>query len=120
MMGSSKMDWGAHFNIDLESNYNIPKGMQIRSYTTFESILEELRMSHSNKKRTLNLGQELARNNNNDFWMRVGLCASSILISGALLLTKLRKIRELVRRSNKTDPLSASGVNLPMCQARLA
>ena len=117
-MTNSKIDWGV--DIKVGNNYNIPKGMLPTSYTTFESIMEELKLSHENRQHLQLLGQELAKNTSHDFWVRIGVCASSVIVSGVLLMTKLRRIRELIRRNNnRVDPLASNGISLPMYQAHL-
>ena len=116
-----RFDWRANFNIDVRSSYSLPQGMGLTSYVTIESILKELQLAHSNEKKLQTLAHELTKNSSGDYMMKVGLCVATALITTVLLLTQLRKIKELAqRKTNKAGPLAAGAISLPKYQSRMA
>ena len=116
-----RFDWRANFKIDVRSSYSLPQGMGLSSYVTFESILKELQLSHSNEKKPQTLAHELTKNSSGDYMMKVGLCVATALITTVLLLTQLRKIKELAqRKTNTAGPIAAGAISLPMYQAKIA
>ena len=76
-----RFDWRANFNLDVRSSYSLPQGVGLSSYVTFESILKELQLSHSNEKKLQTLAHELTKNSSGDYMMKVGLCVSSALVT---------------------------------------
>ena len=113
----SKINWGIELKM---KNYDLPKGMSLNSYATFDSILTELQLAHENKNHLQHLNNELAKNSSEDWWVRVGFLATTAIASGVLILSRIRKLRDILRwNTNRGDPLGANGASLPMFQSHL-
>ena len=113
----SKLNRGIELKM---KNYDIPKGMAPNSYVTFENILTELQLAHQNKNLLEHLNSELTKNSNEDWWVRVGFLVTTAIASGALILSRIKKLRDILRwNTNRRDPLGASGASLPMFQSHL-
>ena len=113
----SKLNRGIELKM---KNYDIPKGMAPNSYVTFENILTELQLAHQNKNLLEHLNSELTKNSNEDWWVRVGFLVTTAIASGALILSRIKKLRDILRWNTRgRDPLGASGAALPMFQSHL-
>ena len=87
---------------------------------TFENILTELQLAHQNKNLLEHLNSELTKNSNEDWWVRVGFLVTIAIASGVLILSRIRKLRDILRlNTNRGDPLGANGASLPMFQSHL-
>ena len=91
MTAHSKFAWDIKLKI---GNYDLPKGVAPNDYVTFEAILNELKMTHQNQHRIDHVSSELARNSTEDWWVRIGCVITSAIATGALILSKIKKIRE--------------------------
>ena len=111
----ARVDWRASFGLQLGSSYNLPDGVGLSSYVTFDHILFELKMSHQNEKKITALAQELSKNTASDFLMKMGLVVNGVLFIVAAFPSQLKKIKEIAkeRRTQTAAPIA-----LPMYQAQ--
>ena len=113
----SKFTWDINLKM---RNYDLPKGMSPNDYVTFESILTELKLAHQNKNLLDHMSSELTRNTNEDWWVRVGCLITTAIASGALILSRIKKLRDILKwKTSGRDQLGTSGTALPMFQAHL-
>ena len=114
----SKLNWDINLKM---RNYDLPKEMSPNDYVTFESILTELKLAHQNKNLLDHMSSELARNTNEDWWVRVGFLITTAIASGALTLSRIKKLWDILKwKTSGRDPLGAPGTALPMFQAHLS
>ena len=114
----SKFAWDIKLKM---GNYDLPKGMSPNDYVTFESILSELKMTHQNKNLLDHMSSELARNTNEDWWVRVGCLITTAIASGALILSRIKKIRDTLKwKTSGRDQLGNPTTALPMFQSHLS
>ena len=113
----SKLNWDINLKM---RNYDLPKGMSSNDYWTFESILTELKLAHQNKNLLDHMSSELTKNTNEDWWVRVGCLITTAIASGALILSRIKKLRDILKwKTSGRDPLGTSETALPMFQAHL-
>ena len=118
MTTNSKFAWDIKLKM---GNYDLPKGMSPNDYVTFESILSELKMTHQNQHRIDHVSSELARNSSEDWWVRIGCVITSAIATGALILSKIKKIRETLKwKTAGRDQLGNPTTALPMFQSHLS
>ena len=71
----------------------------MNSYAQFQIVLEEMKMTQSNNKKLNALAEQLQKNTQEDFWVKLCLYAVGVLSIFGAIISQIQKLKALAKDS---------------------